>query len=368
MPCTVLKPSIIRMKHFVILLLLLVPPIMAKEGSSPRPDHKQVPSISSTGPTLRLSEQVAFLHFVDTVSAWDPVCPADSVDYALLGIPKLNEESKTGLLQYAAARRTLGMGQEIALFLWAEAGFPLDGYPKEYQILKEVIDHFWNQADYRSPLSRRMRELKQVGPQISAELNRLDERMKRLDGVTRVFAKKGRPTWNQLPIFLVYTFSKTSAQGGANGEGMYAEMAPDASPDSIQRCCGIFLHEALHKSLRPREVFLDFSDRHSRKPWKNLLSSKAPDEGGDTEAAMLDEILVYSLADVILGDRAPEEEIRNYTKHQNKKLVRTWDGIRKLCPLIQRQVDHPRSSTSFLSELIEAFLSSTHYPVWHSPI
>jgi hypothetical protein len=82
---------------------------------------------------------------------------------------------------------------------------------------------------------------------------------------------------------------------------------------------------------------------------------------------MLDEILVYSLADVILGNRLPEDEIQNYTKLQNKKLMRTWAGIREICPLIQLQVDNPRPSSIFLSELIEAFLSSTHYAVWHSP-
>ncbi|WLT32342.1 hypothetical protein [Geothrix sp. PMB-07] len=365
---TALKPSPIKIKHLVILLFLLVPSLMAEEGSVQLPERKQASSLSTIQPTLRLSEQVAFFHFVDTISAWDPICPADSVDYALLGIPKPDEESRSWLVRYAATRRPLGFGEETALFLWAEAGFPLNGYPKEYKELKEVIDHFWNQAGYQDPLARRMRELEKVRPLMSDELDRLDAKMRALRGVTRVFARKGRPAWNQLPIFLVYTFSKTSAQGGANGEGIYAEMEPGASPKSIQRCCGIFLHEALHKSLRPREVFLDFSDRYPRKRWKLDLSSKAPDEGGDTEAAMLDEILVYSLADVILGDRIPEKEIQNYTQHRNKKLVRTWDGVRKLYPLIQRQVDHPRPSAVFLSELIESFLSSSHHAVWHSPI
>jgi len=367
MSCRTLKPALIQIKHLVILLFLFLPPLMAKEGSSSYPKHKHGPSLTSAKPTLRLSEQVAFFHFVDTISAWASACPADSVDYALLGIPKPDEESKSWLVRYAAARRPLGYGKETDLFLWAEAGFPINGYPKEYQELKGAIDHFWNQSSYRDPLARRMRELEKVEPQMSEELNRLDIKMSSVRGVTQVFARKGRPAWNQLPIFLVYTFSKTSAQGGANGEGIYAEMDPSASPKSIQKCCGIFLHEALHKSLRPREVFLDFSDRYPRKPWKDDLSSRA-DEGGDTEAAMLDEILVYTLADVILGDRTPEKEIQNYTKHRDMKLVRTWDGIRKLHPLIQRQVDHPQSSSVFLSKLIEAFLSSTHYTVWRSPI
>lgn len=368
MSCTASKPAINRMTHLFLLLCLLVPSLTAEVGLSKFPEPKQGVPLSSTKPTLRLSEQVAFFHFVDTISAWDPICPADSVDYALLGIPKPDEESKSWLIRYAAARRPLGFSKETALFQWAEAGFPLDGYPKEYQALKEAIDHFWNQAGYRDPLARRMRELEKVGSQMSEELNRLNAKMKALRGVTRVFSRKGHPVWNQLPIFLVYTFSKTSAQGGANGEGIYAEMDPSASPKSIQRCSGIFLHEALHKSLLPREVFLDFSDRYPRKPWKKDLSSKASDEGGDTEAAMLDEILVYTLADVILGDRIPENEIQNYTEQRNKKLVRTWDGIRKLYPLIQRQVNHPRPSSEFLSKLIEAFLSSSHHAVWHSPI
>ena len=288
-------------------------------------------------PNLHRSERVAFFHFIDTISAWSPYCPAESVDYALLGVPKPDEEAKAWLRRYAAARRPLGHEAETALFLWAEQGFPMEGHPGSYRELKASVEHFMARTEYWDPLARRMRELEIQAPLVEQELQQLDAKMQALQGVTRVFARKRTLRWNDIPVFLVYTFSKHSSQGGANGEGIYAEIDPAASPEHLREQSGIFLHEALHKALRPREAFKEFAGGRGKETWDQALRSKAPDEGGDDEAAMLDEILIYTLADVITRGRNPEKEMQNYGRQGQKQFVRLWDGVRTLRPIIQRQ-------------------------------
>lgn len=329
-------------------------------------------SLPATGharsPSLHLSEKVAFFHFIDTISAWSPYCPAESVDYALLGVSRPDEEAKAWLRRYAAARKPLGYEAETGLFLWAEQGFPMDNRSEAYRELKASVEHFMGRPEYREPLGRRMGDLERLSPHVARELEQLDAKMNALKGVTRVFARKGAPDWNAVPIFLVYTLSKRSSQGGANGEGIYAEINPAASTEDLREQCGIFLHEALHKSLQPRDAFKEFAGKGRHKgTWDQSLRSKAPDEGGDDEAAMLDEILVYTLSDVITRGRDPEKEIRNYGRPGEKQFVRLWDGVRTLRPILQRQLDKPRSRDRFLADLIGAFLAKIHFTVWKAP-
>jgi len=324
---------------------------------------------TATVSRLYLSENAAFFHFIDTISAWSPYCASESVDYTLLGVPKPDEGAKAWLRRYADARKALGYQAETELFLWAEEGFPLEGRPESYRELKASVDYFFGRTDYRDPLAQRMGDLKRLAPMVVRELGQLDSKMQALKGVTNVFAQKTAPRWTDIPIFLMYTFSKHSSQGGANGEGIYAEVDPAASQGELREQCGIFLHEALHKVLQPRTAFKEFADKGpDNRTWGQDLRVKAADEGGDEEAAMLDEILVYTLADVITRGRDPEKEIRNYGSDGGKQFVRLWDGIRTLRPLIQSQLDKPQPRDRFLADLISTFLSRCHCLVWKAPV
>lgn len=319
---------------------------------------------------LHVSEKVAFLHFVDTVSAWSPYCDAETVDFRFLGIPALGEEDNANLLRYASARKPLGYEAETQLFLWAEQDFPLQDRPAEYGELKAVLAYFMAKPEFREPLLQRMRDLEDIAPKVLEEMGRLDDQMASLRGVTDAFLREDAPRWNEVPMFLMYTFSATHSQGGANGDGIYAEVDPGASRKAISYQCNIFLHEALHRSLRPRQAFLEFAcSRNDRRPGARCRSLRqcAPDERGDDESAMLDEILVYAISEIVVGGKEAETEFQRAMKNGDKQYIRLWDGVRSLLPSIQRQIKKPQSKDRFLHRLVTIFTRKIHFEVWEPP-
>ena len=313
---------------------------------------------------LHFSEQAAFLYFIDTLSGWSPYC-AD-VDPAFLGIPDLGESDRMWLQRYAEARRPMGYDAETGLFLWAEAGFPPEGSSPGHLELRAALDHFWNEPKYRGPLAKRMAVLERRRPDLEGEVARLKEQVKELRGVVDVFRTTGEPG-REVPVFVMYTLHPRSSQGGANGGGIFTSVDTPASPKDALGGMQI-LHEYLHILLRPRDCFHSFtaSDPHLH-PWHEALASVAPDERGDDEACMLDEILVYSLANVVIGGRDPDRRIQNYARGGDKQMVRTWDGVRVLLPIIRRQLATPLPRDEFLSLLIGTFVKRVQYRVWSCP-
>jgi len=171
-------------------------------------------------------------------------------------------------------------------------------------------------------------------------------------------------------MFLVYTLSAKHSQGGANGDGIFAEVDPSASPKSIFRQCGIYLHEALHHSLCPRQTFIEFTCHGKSRRAKRLcelLKGSAPEERGDCESSMLDEILVYTLSGVIMGSDDPKTEFDRACKEGDKQNARLWDGVQILLPIIRQQIEKPRAKDRFLKQFIDTFVNKVHFMVWKSP-
>lgn len=314
---------------------------------------------------FHLSERASFLHFVDQLSRWSPYC--NPVDLPYLGIPTLGEADEVWLQRYAAARRPLGWRAQTDLFLWAEAGFPLEGRSPGHAEMKAAIDHFRAIPGFRSPLSRRMKEVESRRPFIDDEIARLQTGLKALRGVVDVFGAEQPRRREEVPLFVMYNFKPRSSGGGANGDGIFTELDLSASSADEPRPTHL-LHEYLHLALRPRDRFKAFTAASPElASWQQALSSSAPDERGDNEAAMLDEILVHALANVVVEGRDPEGEIQNDARGGDKQRVRLWDGVRILLPLIRRQLEKPLPGPDFLSELIGAFMGQVHYPVWSCP-
>ena len=319
---------------------------------------------------LRVSEKVAFFHFIDRISAWSPYCDAERVDLEYLGIPELSNEDKIILIRYASARKPLNHGAETDLFLWAEQGFPMQNKPAEYATLKAAVEYFFAKTEFREPLSRRMHALEQIAPRINDEFLLIDAKIASLHGIVNVFLANNSKKWNEIPIFLVYTLSAKHSQGGANGDGIFAEVDPSESPQKISHQCGVFLHEALHQSLHPRQAFIEFTCHGKGGRETSLcefLKAIAPDERGDYESAMLDEILVYTISNVILEDKNPQTEFEHACRSGDKQLARLWDGVQILLPTIRQQIEKPLSKDLFLQQLIEIFVSKVHFKVWKSP-
>jgi hypothetical protein len=341
-----------RMKVLLPCLLLQLTALQADAG---RPEAAR----------LHFSEQASFLHLIDTLSKWSPYCR--DVDHGFLGIPEPGESDRVWLERYASARRPMGYGAETDLFLWAESGFPLEGRSPGHLELKAAVDHFWGRPELRDPLSKRMKELESFRPSLEEELARVQARVQTLRGVVDVFHTKETARRKEVPVFVMYTLHPRNSQGGANGDGLYTSVDPAASPEDALRGMQI-LHEYLHLALRPRERFRTFTESSPRmKAWHQALSSKAPDERGDDETCMLDEILVYALANTVVEGRDPEQQIRNYANGGDKQMVRTWDGVRILLPIIRRQLEKPSSSRQFLSQLIGTFVSKVQHDAWSCP-
>ena len=82
---------------------------------------------------------------------------------------------------------------------------------------------------------------------------------------------------------------------------------------------------------------------------------------------MLDEIPVYALANAVVEGRDPERQMQDFANGGDKQMVRTWDGVRILLPLIRRQLEKPLSSRQFLSQLIGTFVGKVQCGVWSCP-
>jgi hypothetical protein len=201
---------------------------------------------------------------------------------------------------------------------------------------------------------------------LEKEVTRLEEQVKGLRGVVDAFRTTGEPP-KEVPVFVMYTLYPRNSQGGANGRGIYTSVDPSASPENSLGRVQI-LHEYLHLLLRPRHVFRSFtgSDPHLR-PWHEALVGVAPDERGDDEASLLDEILVYSLANVVIEGRDPDRQIEYYARAGDRQIVRTWDGVRMLLPIIRRQLATSLPPDEFLSLLIGTFVQKVQYRVWSCP-
>ena len=348
----------------LLLPCLLIQLTAAQAHAGPKAHSATAEQSLAVSPRLHLSEQASFLHFVETLSQWSPYCR--DVDHGFLGIPEPGESDEVWLQRYAAARRPMGYSAETDLFLWAESGFPLEGRSPGHVELKAAVDHFWGKPEFRDPLARRMKELERFRPSLEEELARLQSRTKALRGVADAFRTKETTRRKEVPIFVMYTLDPRLSQGGANGDGLYTSVDPRAPSEDMLR--GQILHEYLHLALRPRERFRTFteSDPHM-KAWHQALSSKAPDERGDDETCMLDEILVYALADTVLEGHDPEREMRIHANGGDKQMVRTWDGVRILLPIIRGQLEKPLSSRDFLSQLVGTFVSKVQYGAWSCP-
>ncbi len=357
-----MTPHVICLWTRLLLPCLLIPSRSLPLQAQPL-EARERPSL----PSLRLhfSERAALLHLIDTLSQWSPYCTR--VDHGFLGIPELAESDRLCLQRYAAARRPMGYAAETGLFLWAESGFPLEGRASGYEELKAALGHFQEDRRFRDPSSRRMSELERFRPLLEQEVDRLQTRMQSLQGVVGVLRTEEMTGTKEVPLFIMYTLDPHASQGGANGEGLFTSVDPsDRSGDMLPATQ--ILHEYLHLALRPRERFEAFaaSDPHST-AWQQALSSVPPDERGDSEACMLDEILVYALANVVVGSRDPETEMRAYASRGDKQMVRMWDGVRVLLPIIRVQLANPQSSREFLSQLIGSFVERVHYRAWSCP-
>lgn len=321
---------------------------------------------------LHVSEKVAFFHFIDKISGWHPDTRSDTVNFTFLDIPEPSEKDKAQLRRYSEARKPFGFESETELFLWAENDFPLQDKPPAYAELKAVVDHFFAKPEFREPLKRRLQDLERIKPKVIAHLGQIDDQLGSLRGVTDVFLKGDSPRWNDVPMFLVYSLAANSLQGGSNGYGIYIEVDPSASLEKILGQSDIvLLHEALHHALHPGDAYLASACQGWSKRARahcQALRQSAPDERGDPESNMLEEILVYALSGVIIGGQDEDAEFERVAKRGDKQDTRLWNGVQILLPTIRRQIENPESNELFLHRLIETFASKVHFKVWKSPL
>jgi hypothetical protein len=210
-----------------------------------------------------------------------------------------------------------------------------------------------------------MRKLESLKPLVAEELSKLQVELGRFRGITRVFHQRDSFCWRNVPIFLFYSLG-SAIGGGANGGGLFGEIDPNGSQDEIRRNCIVLVHESLHHFLRPGEFFLQYTADRKETAWHEKLRAKA-NEDTDYEARTLDEILVYTLTDVMLEGIKPEDEIKTARQANNMEYVRIYDGVRLLQPIIKRQIDNPQSRDQILDELIGAFIAKVHFWVWKDP-
>jgi len=261
---------------------------------------------------FKVSPQANFVHILDGMSLWD-----QHVNNTYLELYKKNfpftAADNLALANYAAARDSLGWNEETELFKWADRGFALDSISDEkakfYKILKKSVTHFQNKPAFVDFLNQRYNQLPFDMIKVKAEAY-MNSNLTMLENYLSLWRKDNNYSRDlqNMPVYLFYAPNKNSKNGGANGNGIFAEFTAD-STEIDDSDYGTLLHEAIHKLTRIPEnlqLFLadtanydkafqkHFGDSNIRQgELLQVFKDSDPQTWDMSEDGMLDEIFVY---------------------------------------------------------------------------
>jgi len=267
-------------------------------------------------------------NFVDTLSQWDYFVGQHIRQYYKENY-NLDENDKKQLKEYAKIRKKIDWEKEIALFNWAYDGFTPH---TEFSTLESTLKHFETKTSKNGQTLKL--ELEEATQQITDIAKDIQQRFneQQIEKTIRDFAVLfNSPLSNEpLPCYLTYSPFDESTQGGANGDGIYAQVSTSLQRDNqVQITIETVAHEYMHKVLNPGRYFKEHSDDAKRK----MYNTKFPEIYPDELYQFVEEVIVHSINDVLTFGIDPIEERDYYDgaykddEERRKQVVTLWQAI-----------------------------------------
>lgn len=273
---------------------------------------------------IRVHYNVTLFCLVDSLSTWDHFVN-DHIRKWFEQKYGVTPEDQEILTSYADIRRKLEWEKEIELFNWAYAGFPEN---EQFSPLLPFMTHFEMKRDGKD--STLQSELEQATDQLATLTGPVEKKWKDFtvtelsQKFARLFESPSSP--DVLPCYLTYS-PTTHVQGGANGEGIYTEVVLTL-PQSVQisESAGVILHEYLHKVLQPSRFFLNLSKEVYEKEYSEIYR--------DSYAGFVEEVIIYSLCDVLTLKKDPLERAQRYAEKNNHEMAILWRSVHDVVPIL----------------------------------
>jgi len=308
---------------------------------------------------FKTNYNVLIWHFVDMLSKWNYFVEPFIHKYYKKEWG-LSQKDRKQLQAYSQKRSKFGWDAESDLFEWAFQGFPTN---KKFSPLLEHIQYFERQRNKQNKTLQSI--LKKQLDNVLEGKEYIESQMKQAD-VNQIIGKISNllgfkmTGYNPISAYLACSMIKGSSQGGANGDGIYAEIPPG----EYDRAYEIIIHEYLHKALRPHKYFKEIQNENLR----HLYNSKVNKIYQDELYHFLEEVIIHSLSDVIIHGINPEEKIDQTIKYTElKKLrrnrwIRLWTATKIVAPILKKYLANSLDKDETLAKInqkLKTYLENT---------
>lgn len=288
---------------------------------------------------------------VDSLSRWDYFVAPNIREYFEKNFYLTSKDAEQWS-KYAEIRKKLNWEEETNLFEWAYQDFPNHA---NFSPLLNYIIHFEskkNRADQtlKEILTARLSEVEPIKKRLEEELP-LFIYDKSFEKAQSLFPDPTR-TDKPISVYLACSFDE-SCQGGANGDGMYSEI-PTKEPN--RHLLTTFTHEYLHKVLAIHKYLGNIRDGVLNNFYNTIIPSVSPDK----LAMFFDEVIVYSLSDVITFNEDPKKQIARYrdggNRIRNQRRTYLWEVVIKTAPVLREFLNDKMTVVRSRSRLNQTFV------------
>ncbi len=302
--------------------------------------------MAKTNLKIVVDKNVMIINFIDSLSRWDYFVSEHIYEYYKdkYGISTSDEAS---LNLYAEIRKSFGWQSEIELFEWAYGGFQTDS---KFAELIGTIDHFKSNKTLMSEIDSAYNHILKIKQDILLFYEEKDIR-----NIVELFSGVFDISWDlkEIPAFLTYSPLEHSTQGGANGDGIYTQVPNSKDTDlQILRAGSTLFHEFLHKAIHPGTYF------KARLNKDGFYSSKKEDIYPDEFSSFVEEVIVYSLSNVITFRENPDDRIKNYEKKLSdtkRHFEILWSVIKEAVPVLESFMRKELNKEGLLQKLDKLF-------------
>ncbi len=302
---------------------------------------------------VRTNYNVLLVDFINGASKWDYFVGPHIPRYFTANY-QITDEVQQHLSEYARIKAELGWDQEAELLNWAYSGFP------ENDKFSQLLEHLVAIAEAKRKDGKTLKEeLESVLPTIqetSVELERQFNNLTTQKNIlifTEVF--ETTPKSGVLPAYITYSPDPNSSQGGANGEGIVAQVSTTGNTKSnFNNSLLILAHEFTHKELNPAVYF----EKHFPEFDRTIEAIYKA-----TFSYFIEEVIVYSLNDVLVFGMSPSKNLEHYRKLYEKdpsrrdRWVQLYSEIEKGAPVLKRYLQKEISKEELIEQLAEQFHS-----------
>lgn len=301
---------------------------------------------------LKTNYNTLLFHHVDSISLWDTFVSKHHNDYFkenFIISSSTNEILKT----YSKIRSQLGWNSESELFEWAYNGFKIH---KQFSKLLKPIHFMENIASKNGKTIKTYLEEELEGI-VKKEKLLNDMQLKFEDRSDEILKVYNKLFYNNKDIstdcYVTHSPYENRLQGGANGDSIYIESYSHSNDISLHTISTIY-HESFHKILKVRRVL----EKVFTETNKKYLTEVIPDLYPSPAHKYLDEVIVYTLTNVLIFNTDPFERISQYSnkgEHAALHYGNVWRGVTYFKYFIEGTLHKPIPYEDFMKELTRLF-------------